>query len=333
MAGRTYLFLSRRGSRILGIIAALVIAVSLTALLLWSMTGDNALSIHVGGEHFGYIAYAQDVDEAVLTEEVRNRIQARETAQVLLNEQITILPARTAQNNLLPFNEAIEQLAASLGFLINGIAVELDGNRIAVLRSESEANDLVRRLQAPFLRGSPESYYSVDFVEDFRLVSGAAAEEDELADIGYVLDRLNRSTTVTSEYIVQAGDTLGGIALRHNTTLAQIYEDNPDITPATVLRIGDVLRINYTRPYLSVRTVEAETRTEYIPIRTDEISNPVEPVGFTDIIQEGAVGEQEVIVHIIRVNGIQTEPEQTIATHVLREMSPRIVEVGTHTAG
>jgi len=328
IAGKAYFFLRKRGKQILSLCAALLLAVSLISLLIWSVTGNNALAIYVGGELFTYIPLSQDIDAAFITEEARNRVQARENTHVLLNDQITIRPANATQRNIIPHHEAIELLASSLGFRINGVAIELNGNRIAVLRNESEANELVWRLQSSFLRGSPESYYSVEFTEDLQLV-GVAVEEEALATIEYALNRLNRIDTIIMEYLVQSGDTLGGIALRHGTTLAQLYEDNPGISPTTVLRVGDPLRIQSTRPYLSVRTIEADIRTEPIPIVEQEIQNPMQPASFMEIIDEGAAGEQEVIVHIIRVNGIQTEPEQLVATNILREMQPRIVEVGT----
>ena len=327
---KIFVFLQRRSSRILGLGAASLLAVVLILLLTWSAAGNNAFSISLGDYHFAYIAFSQELNEALITDEALNRLQARENAQVLVNERITLTPANTNQRNILSYNEAIERLAASLTFRIVGTAIELNGERVAVLRSQSEVDNLFNRLKSPFMIASPEHYYSVEFVEDFNLTS-VIIDESEISSIEAVLSRLDNNMTVMEEYTVQSGDTLGAIALRHNTTLAQLYEDNPGFTPATILRVGDRLSIRTTRPYLSVRTIEQITRTETIPIVIEYLENPGESTGFSQVLpgREGAEGQRELIIHITRINGIQSGQEQVISSRVTREMEPRVVEIGT----
>jgi LysM repeat protein len=171
-------------------------------------------------------------------------------------------------------------------------------------------------------------YDTIDFLEDVRIVD-LIIDDDNISTIEFVLHELRQSATVMEEYTVQQGDNLGAIATRHGTTLNQIYEDNSHITPTTVLRVGDVVRISVPRPYLSVRTVETVTLTEPVPMALEEMSNPGEPRGFMRIIQEGEDGEREVDLRITRINGVQTEPEVEIASRVLKEMKPQITEIGT----
>ena len=244
-----------------------------------------------------------------------------------MNEEISLNP--TTSRNIQSIQEVTERLAASAAYQIVGTAVEVNGNRVAVLRTERDAQEVVWRLQAPFLRPgmSQADYHSVEFVEDVRLVP-TPVDEQSITNIEYVIHRLEGRTLVIEEYIVQSGDNLGSIALRHNTTLAQLYEDNPNISAATILRVGDVIRIQSYRPNLTVRTVEEETRREPIPIDNQYVENPVEHSGFRYIIQEGVEGVQEVVVHIVRTNGVQTGPEEIISTREIEPMISNIVEVG-----
>ena len=323
-------FLRRRAGKLLGLGAALLLALVLISLLTWSASGTNALSIYMGDYHFAYIAFSQEMNEALLMDEALNRLQSRENAQVLVNERISLTAVNTAQRNILPYNEAVERLAASLTFRIVGTAIMLNGEEMGVLRSQTEAMDLVSRLKSPFMTASPENYYSVEFIEDLQLTS-SAVDESELSSIEALLSLLDNRMIVMEEYTVQSGDTLGAIALRHNTTLAQLSEDNPGFSPATILRVGDRLSIRTTRPYLSVRTIEQVTRSEIIPVDLEYLENPGEPSGFSQVIpgREGAEGERELIIHITRVNAIQTEPERVVNSQVIREMEPRVIEVGT----
>jgi len=47
------------------------------------------------------------------------------------------------------------------------------------------------------------------------------------------------------------------------------------------------------------------------------------------VLQQGEDGEQELIIHITRVNGIQQGTEEIINTRVITEPIPRIIELGT----
>jgi murein DD-endopeptidase MepM/ murein hydrolase activator NlpD len=154
-------------------------------------------------------------------------------------------------------------------------------------------------------------------------------EDSDISTIEFVLHELRRYARVMEEYTVQDGDSLSAIAERHGTTLNQIYEDNSHITPTTVLRVGDVIRLASLRPYLSVRTVEVVSRTESVPMALEEVENPAEPRGFIRIIQEGEDGERVVDLRITRINGIQTEPEVEVGSRVISEMVPQITEIGT----
>lgn len=57
---------------------------------------------------------------------------------------------------------------------------------------------------------------------------------------------LTGATTTTVEegryYVVQSGDTLGSIALEHDTTVEELMRLNPDVDP-TALNIGQRIRV------------------------------------------------------------------------------------------
>ena len=327
-ANKAKRFLRKKSRRTLSFAVALIVAVPLLLFLVSSLRGHNALAVYIGEDRLGYISFSQDIDEVSIRAEAVRMLEIHENAQVQVNEQISIRPMNTAQRNIMTFTEAIEQLATSFTFQIVGTAIDLNGNRIAVLRSQNDAEEVIWRLQSPYLRGRLEDYYLVEFVEDLRMIN-VTVEEDDLSTVQQVLQQLDGRAVVVDEYVVQPGDTLGGIALLHNTTLTNLFENNPGFSANTVLRVGDVLRIESYRPYLSIRTILAETRSSPIPIEDEILENPGEVNTFSQVIQEGTEGEAEIVVHTIRINGIQTEPEQIVATRIVREMTPRITEVGT----
>ena len=325
-AKKAYRFLSKYN--VMGIGAVALLVVTLIFLLMWSFAGNNTLAISIGDEHFAYIAFSQDFDAETIRNEAQGRVEAREGARVVLSEQISVLPAGGRGVDILPYHEAIEQLAAALPFQIIGTAIEINGNRTVVLRNLNEAEQVIWTLQAPFLgERNREDYYLIEFLEDLRLTD-AIVEAGELYTVQQALSRLDRTATIMEEYTVQEGDTLGAIALRNGTSLTQIYEDNPGLSPATVLRPGDVISIRSQRPFLSVRTIEAVSREEIIPIENVYLDNPGLAVNTTQIAEEGREGLRVVVVHYERINGIQTGPAQEIAVNILEASRPNIIEVG-----
>ena len=315
-----------RKKRLVGITAAFVLTVSLISLFIWSLTGNNAFAIYLDDHPIGYIAFSQEINADILRAGVTSRLEIIENARISLNEEISLRPARTASRNILPFHDSIEQLANALTFQIVGTAIEVNGSRVAILRTQADAEEVIRQLKSPFLQESRD-YHTVEFLENLELIN-ISVEESDLSTVEYARRRLDVRVPVLEEYVVQEGDTLGAIALRHGTTLARLYEDNPALSPTDFIRVGDVIVIQSYRPHLSVRTVEAVTRIDPIPIENQYLDNPGLASGTRQIIQEGSEGQREVVIHITRINGVQTE-EQIVAERILENATPNIIEIGS----
>jgi len=316
------------GGKVLGGVVATAIAVVIIYFIATNITTYNALAVYIGDELIGYVAFSEELEASFLQSQAVSRMEARENAQIQTFDVVTVQPAGRAGGEVLAQYEMMERLAAVMSFNIMGTAIEVGDTRVAILRSRAEAENALQQLQAPHLLNERIYYDYIGFLEDVRMVD-LIIDDNDISTIEFVLHELRRYATVMEEYMVQEGDNLSAIAERHNTTLNQIYEDNTQITPATVLRVGDVITLRSSRPYLSVRTVETVSRTEPVPMTFDEVENPAEPRGFLRIIQEGEDGEREVDLRITRVNGIQTEPEVEVGSRVISEMVPQITEIGT----
>ena len=71
-------------------------------------------------------------------------------------------------------------------------------------------------------------------------VTGRASQPATVAST-----RSNTNAAVaTTTYKVQSGDTLGGIAQRHNTTTTQLYAMNPSLNNKPNIRVGQTLTVN-----------------------------------------------------------------------------------------
>ncbi len=126
-----------------------------------------------------------------------------------------------------------------------------------------------------------------------------------------------------------SGDTLDAIARRNNTTIEKLCADTPGVTELTILRPGDIIKVETTRPYLSVRTIEEVTREQAIPMQTDTRENPSQAKSYTRVIEKGSEGKEEVTIRRTLVNGVLEKDEEEIDRVTISAPVTQIEEVGT----
>jgi uncharacterized protein YabE (DUF348 family) len=197
---------------------------------------------------------------------------------------------------------------------------------VAVLRTEAETDGVFRFLTEPYTLDDV-NYVYINFVENWE-VRTKLVDQDEIGTRDDVLRELDRTVRTTMDYVIAQGDNLTYIANRFNTTTNKIADDN-NITLDAILRVGGTLKVEITKPYLSVMTIEEIVRREEItaPVRQEE--NHFESTAHHRVLEEGRNGERTIVSRITRINGDQQGPEDVISTQTTIEPIERVVEVGT----
>jgi hypothetical protein len=313
-------------ARIAGISALAVLVISLAVLAIWSAASKNAIAVYLEDELIGHIAMSREIDETAIQFQAVTRLEASLGAQVRVDQQVSIQPVSVSNKNIQSFSDILDQISRGFTYKIAASAIYVDGGAVTILRTQNEANAVADRLFAPYRN---EHTVHAEFIDPWEYRT-KLVDEDDLGTVEEALLRLDRKVRVMEDYVVQLGDTLGAIALRHNTTVDKICQDNPPLTPLTIIRPGEVYKLEKTKPFLSVRTVDEVPRIETIPMQTVEQENPMEHVNFQRVIEEGRDGEREILVRITRINGIQTMPEEIIGQpRIIINPIDRVVEVGT----
>jgi len=323
---KTYRWLRKKlNPRLIGITAAIILCLSIVVLQVWSRTTINALAIHVNGEFFAHIPYSSEIQAINIHQQAATRLSQREEARVSLMDAITIYPVNGQE--IIPLNEAIERLADGvLSFRINATVIEVNGVPEVILRTQAEAEYVKERVKAPYLRDV--EYYYIGFVDEVRLVS-QVVDEEAISTTQEAAQHLTQQINLMELYTIRDGDNLGIIAVRHNTSIDHIVEDNHGIYHNSIIRAGNTLNIRVSRPFLSVRTIEIQTRTEPIPRTRRYEQNPNEMYGQQRVIDEGQDGEVEITVHVTRINGVSTGEEREHSRRPTTQMMQRVIEIGT----
>ncbi len=180
------------------------------------------------------------------------------------------------------------------------------------------------RLAAPY---KSDDTVEIDFVEEFKSETRMVSEA-ELGKVEDALLQLDKKVRTLQNYTVQSGDTLVKIAILFDTTVDKLCADTPGLTLSRFLQIGETIKVETTKPYLSVKTIDEITKTETIPYQTTRQENPLQSTSYTNVIQEGRDGQVVKTVRVTRINGIIEGQEDVIDEEITVTAMERIEEVG-----
>jgi len=211
-------------------------------------------------------------------------------------------------------------------YQIAAIAIYVRGEPMALLRTMSDLQHVEYLLQERWFN---EYTVGAEFVEGWetQIVYVHSEEEFDTAENAYW--RLDTTKLQIYTHTVSDGENLSVIAVRFGTTVNNIMRDNNLTSPN--IRPGDRLQILTYLPLLSVRTFDEIAHMELIEMPVEEIPTPELPLAFTNVIQEGQAGQQQVITRITRESGIERSRE-TLDAEVLVPPITHRVEVGTGAA-
>jgi hypothetical protein len=291
--------------------------------------GNNALAVFLDEVQIGYMPMNRETtSESFHNEVVANLIDHHQT-EVVTSQHVTVAPARwVARRNIDERGTIISRAGIRMAYQISVRAIYINNQREALVRSDHCIAEIERRIMSEWENeNTVDSHFATDW--SIRTVVVDHNYEGILSPME-AIRVLDRMETVRYPYEIQDGDTLGSIATTFGTTATEIANTN-GITLATRIYPGNILYIYTRRPILSVITVDEVPTYFDIDMPVEETENPDMEESITNIIQEGSLGRGRTVQRITRLNGVTTRTEQ-LASEVITEPVPHIVEVGTRPA-
>ena len=302
--------------RVLRFWALGLIAIAFIILGLINIFGHNAWAVYLDGDFIGYMPINREVEPESVHESAVNHLSGFLLgATVQVNEQATVRPTRARASNIDEAPDMIRRISQQFTYQIAASAIYLDGERIAILRSASDAEHVANEIKRQFTTGSTLTDLTA-FEEDWQIRTVMVEQDAEMDSPNDVRQWLERPVNDVIRHVIRQNDTQGALAIEFNTTVERIGYLN-DITRYCILGTGNILLIEITRPRLTVRTIDQETRTELIPYETETVQNP-------DLIRDGRAGEQEIVQRTTKLNGVQVGAPEIVSTRTIREPEARI---------
>lgn len=216
----------------------------------------------------------------------------------------------TSRSAVTDAEELKAALNDSLNMVEHGYALYVDGEFIGATQIEGAYEELLEQVSASYRN---ENTVNISFVENVSIREGDYPVESfaNLADTALLL---NSTKAGEVNYTVQKGDCWSMIAQDHNLTSKELEALNPgyDIDD---LRIGDVLLISRSVPYLTVIATQMEYYTTAVPYEVEYVDDSSMWKGDTKVISKGAYGSADVAA-LVTYQGAE-EIERTITSETI----------------
>lgn len=154
--------------------------------------------------------------------------------------------------------------------------------------------------------------------------------EDKIDTVENAITILAEEQDVETEYVVQKGDTLSGIASALDIPIDEIISMNSSILKNvnSTLHIGDILTIYEPVPELTVRTVERNYYEQDYQAPVQYVNNDSWYTTQTKVLQEPSTGFRKVIFDETYENGVLVS-QDVVKEELVVEAVPKIIERGT----
>lgn len=218
-------------------------------------------------------------------------------------------------------------VALSTKDIVESNGIYIDDVFHGAVKDVTEINETVEALLESYRTDAENE--TVELVRPFRVVTGlypttSVVEEQE------ILDLLNSEVAGEVTYTIQSGDTPSGVASAHGIDYADFKALNPDCEERFL--IGDTVYLAKSEPYMAVKVIRRETRTEEKKYKTETTEDSTKSVTYSKVTQKGVNGITEITEDIEYVNGIEVGRTE-VSTKVIQKLKNEKIVVGTKITG
>jgi murein DD-endopeptidase MepM/ murein hydrolase activator NlpD len=270
--------------------------------------------VYVDGKKIGTVREKSVVNQTV--EQIIQKAKGRKTDFAFtINETIELKPDKMFRP-VFDNEAAKEALNKHLSVSVEAYRLMVDGQAVAYVTSEKEAEDTLLKLklehvskeeldaiekkksegkdlEIPELKPGESKVVDIDFSIPV-LIRKAQTSVNELVSVDEAISRIKEGTLYKKEHVVQEGETVESITAKYHLTKDQFYTLNPRMLLAPVIRTGDTVTITEKKPYTEVLVYEATRVQNKIPFEVEKREDSSLEKGVVETVQKGQNGLEDI---------------------------------------
>lgn len=303
--------------------------------------------VYLNGERVGAVDNKEQLDKA-LEAKVESVQKDHKELELTVGEQVSVVPEKvfrpSAQNK-----ETIDTVIKQVEVKASASALSIEGEEVVLLKNKEEAEKVMELLKLDYVskedlkafeerNKNQEAKLPELKVDESRVLDVSVTEKVSYSDkdvdpknvlsVKEAVELIKKGKKQADKYEVQAGDSLGDIAEKHDLSSEEILEMNPDIAMDTLLKVGKVLNVSAKKPYLNIVVKQEVSKNEEVPYEQEVVEDKELPKGETKVKQQGENGEKNVRTITTKENGMTIKTEVT-HEETLKEPVKHIVVKGT----
>lgn len=330
-------YFAKRGHiLILNTLVGLVLVSTLIGL--YFVTSAKVFEIYVDGEKIGYVSDKQLLDN--WQEESYNEAKSKYGDwQLTLSSTVFCQPSRKLFVHDSD-EKVLDRLVTTVSYDTTGVAILVDGKAVGVVNNKEIAARVVNDLKSDYMKNKNEyglaaadsadnkneQIIGIGFKETINY-QNIQVSPDQVLSEEEMQAFLRQGTVEKTEYLVQKGDSVSGIADKFNLSVSELRSMNPQINDRYI-QTGEALNVTAYKPPITVHIIEHLTQTETIAYPVDYTYTSSMFVNESRTITRGVNGEKIVDYEIVKENGIIVE--KTITNEeITKEPVRAVVSKGT----
>ena len=290
-----------------------------------TISKEYALHLSVDGAEIGYVENEENFEFA------KQEIQAQ---MVYTNEQEQAQPwsvtpeyavTLLGDNEISSKAQVVEKMLDSFGTdIVEATGFYVDG----VFHGATTEPDLLQAglnaKLAPY--ETTDENKTVEFIKDVELRKGVFIA-DSVRDVGEIITLLDSTEAGSQYYEIQDGDTISGMANKHDLSASELISLNPEhLGDGNMYHPGDTLRIKNEVKFLQVKVVEVITEAIAIPHGYEKTYDYDKPFGQKTVTVSGADGSKDVTTETTYIDGIISEEKVIESIVTLEPVTEVLVE-------
>lgn len=286
----------------------------------------RAFDIYIGQDKIGSV---RDKDEALeIMDEIQSDLSHEYNLDIVLDNKLNFEKTHIKNSGITNGKDIKQNIKSSVGFLVSGYAIEVNGEQLGVVKSKREAEYVLDKIKEPYLRkiNKDSKIKEVKLVEDIKMVK-TQAKLNDISKQDELIKYIRTGAQETKTHIVEVGESFWTIARMYDTTVEDLVAANPDSNPSK-LKPGDKVSLTIPTSKITVATVEEVQYSEKLNYDVEVEENSSMYTNEKKVKVKGVPGESKIVADEVKHNGMLIE-KNVVKEEIVKEPTTEVVIKGT----